>query len=62
MAARLERDATTPEQRVRLALELCFNRPPSPEEIAQSLEFIGQTDWPSFTRAMLNANEFVQIP
>jgi hypothetical protein len=62
MAARLERDATTPEQRVRLAFELCFNRPPSPEEIAQSLEFIGQTDWPSFTRAMLNANEFVQIP
>ncbi len=62
LVVRLEREADTPEGRVDLAYRLCFNRPAEADEIALALEFIEQTDWPSFARAMLNANEFVQIP
>lgn len=62
LVRRLEREAETPDKRVDLAYQLCFNRPAEASEIESALEFIGQTDWQSFARAMLNANEFVQIP
>lgn len=62
LVARLQREAETPEGRIDLAHRLCFNRPAAADEIGLALEFIEHTDWPSFARAMLNANEFVQIP
>lgn len=62
LVQRLEREVETPAKRVDLAYQLCFNRPAEASEIELALEFIAQTDWQSFARAMLNANEFVQIP
>lgn len=61
-AERLEREATSPEARIVLAYRLCFGRPPAKEEIEAAIEFVNDTDWQQFTRAMLNANEFVFIP
>ena len=59
---RLEKNAPTIESKIALAYELCFARPPTPEEITLATEFIKTTDWIQFARAMLNANEFVFIP
>jgi len=61
-AQRLDREATTPRDKIALAYELCFTRPPTGDEVAAALEFVQVTDWQSFARAMLNANEFVFIP
>jgi len=44
------------------AFTLCFNRPPTEVEINSSAEFIQNEGLSQFTRAMLNANEFVFIP
>ena len=44
------------------AFTLCFNRPPTEAEINSSAEFIQNEGLSQFTRAMLNANEFVFIP
>lgn len=41
---------------------LCFNRPPTADEVADSVNFIQSEGLEQFTRAMLNANEFVFIP
>lgn len=61
-AGRLEREANGPADRIRLAYELCFGRPPDAEETEQAIAFVQQTDWRQFARAVLNANEFVFIP
>lgn len=44
------------------AFTLCFNRPPTEAELNSSAEFIQNEGLSQFTRAMLNANEFVFIP
>lgn len=61
-AERLQQDATVPSEQVRLAWELCFQRTPTDQEIADSREFIEAEGVQQFTRAMLNTNEFVFIP
>lgn len=61
-AKRLEAESASTEGRIRRAFELCFQREPSPEELADATAFIGQEGLVPFTRAMLNANEFVFIP
>jgi hypothetical protein len=61
-ARRLEREAETTEERIRLAYQLCFGRLPDPDETGHAAEFIAATDLKQFTRAMLNANEFLFIP
>jgi hypothetical protein len=61
-AGRLEREAASPAERIELAYELCFGRPPDAEETEQAIAFVQETDWRQFARAMLNANEFVFIP
>ena len=45
-----------------LAFELCFTRPASVEELKDATAFIQAESLAQFTRAMLNANEFVFIP
>ncbi|TWU57135.1 PSD1 and planctomycete cytochrome C domain-containing protein [Rubripirellula reticaptiva] len=61
-ARRLEKESDTrPEQIIR-AWQLCFQRDPTDEELADSEAFIQQEGIQQFTRAMLNANEFVFIP
>lgn len=61
-ARRLQREAHTTSDQISLAYQLCFARRPDAEEIRLAAEFIAATHWRQFTRAMLNANEFVFIP
>ena len=61
-AKRLEKESETRPQQITRAWQLCFQRTPTDEELADSEEFIKQEGIQQFTRAMLNANEFVFIP
>lgn len=61
-AKRLEREAAGRSQQITRAWQLCFQRAPTPEERADSQAFIQQEGLQPFTRALLNANEFVFIP
>ncbi len=61
-AKRLQADSETIPQRITRAWQLCFQRPPTDEELADSKDFIKQEGIGQFTRAILNANEFVFIP
>ncbi|KLU01838.1 putative transmembrane protein [Rhodopirellula islandica] len=61
-ARRLERESETRSQQITLAWQLCFQRDPTEEELADSQTFIQQEGIQQFTRAMLNANEFVFVP
>ncbi len=61
-AKRLERECETAGERVERAWLLCFQRPVTAEELADSEAFIEQEGMQQFTRAMLNANELVFIP
>ena len=44
------------------AWQLCFNRPPEPNELRDSLAFLKTEGKQQFARALLNANEFIFIP
>ncbi|QEG02291.1 Planctomycete cytochrome C [Stieleria maiorica] len=61
-AKRLERETESTSQQVMLAWQWCFGRPPSDEELSESIAFIGQEGLTQFARALLNSNEFVLIP
>ncbi len=61
-AKRLQADSETIPEQITRAWELCFQRPPTDEELADSAVFIKQEGIQQFTRAILNANEFVFIP
>ena len=62
-AKRLEKNAGKDvAAQANLAFELCFNRPASVEELKDATAFIQAESLKQFTRAMLNANEFVYIP
>lgn len=59
---RLEREGKTVSDRIERAWLLCFQRPATAGEIADSAAFIQQEGMQQFARAMLNANELVFIP
>jgi hypothetical protein len=61
-AERLESESEDRETQIRRAYELCFNRPATDLEITDASSFIEAEGITQFTRAMLNANEFVFIP
>ena len=61
-AKRLEKESDTRPQQITRAWQLCFQRAQTDEELADSEAFIQQEGIQQFTRAMLNANEFVFIP
>ena len=61
-AKRLQADSETIPQQIKQAWELCFQRPPTAEELTDSAAFIKREGIQQFTRAILNANEFVFIP
>lgn len=61
-AKRLESEAATTADRVKRAFDLCFQRPPTTEDLTDATAFIEQEGIVQFARAMLNANEFVFIP
>ncbi|EMI18851.1 secreted protein containing DUF1549 [Rhodopirellula maiorica SM1] len=62
LAKRIQSEAKTERKQVIRAWQLCFQRSPSEQEIADSERFIEQEGMVQFTRAILNANEFVFIP
>lgn len=62
LTKRLEAEAATVPQRITRAWQLCFQRTPTKDELADSEAFIKQQGMPQFSRAMLNANEFLFIP
>ncbi|MEZ6091738.1 MAG: DUF1553 domain-containing protein [Pirellulaceae bacterium] len=62
LVQRLDESTDSPEQKVRLAYELCFGRPATDEEVNASLAFVQSQSWNQFARALLNANEFIFIP
>ena len=61
-AERLESESDDRATQIRRAYELCFNRPATNVEIVDANSFIEAEGLTQFTRAMLNANEFVFIP
>ena len=61
-AQRLERETDTDEGRVQWSWNLCYQRPASPEEVADAVDFIDRQGLVQFCRAMLNTNEFVFVP
>ncbi|MCA9084199.1 MAG: DUF1553 domain-containing protein [Planctomycetaceae bacterium] len=61
-AERLTGDDRTPEESIQLAWQLCYGRSASTEEVRAAADFVRQTNWPQFARALLNSNEFVFIP
>jgi len=62
LAERLEKVSAQRNDQVWLAWRLCFQRPPEPAEIEDSLTFIQAEGLVQFCRALLNTNEFVFIP
>ncbi|MCC6510330.1 MAG: DUF1553 domain-containing protein, partial [Pirellulaceae bacterium] len=62
LAKRLSIEAPTNSARIQLAYELCFSRAADAAEQAAAADFIDQHGLVSFTRAILNANEFVFVP
>jgi hypothetical protein len=61
-ATRLKQEAKTSQEQIHRAWQLCFSRAPSADELDDALAFIEDEGLAQFTRAMLNANEFVFIP
>jgi hypothetical protein len=62
LAERLQREGGNDEERVELAYELLFTRPPTPSEVAKALAFIGASGWTDFAHVLLCSNEFIYVP
>ena len=62
LSRRLKEETKSDAACIERAWELCFQRPPSLSEVADATAFIEQEGLVQFSRAMLNANEFVFIP
>lgn len=62
LAQRLSRESSDTGQQVQLAYQLCFGRQATDEELRDAVLFVQEQGLEQFTRAMLNANEFVFLP
>lgn len=60
-AARLDREAKTPEAQVALAYRLTAGRAPSPRELKLGLEFLKANPMSEFALAILNLNAFLYV-
>jgi hypothetical protein len=61
LAARLEKEAGTIDERVTLAYRLTLGRPPSDTERRLSREFLAESPLSELCRALFNVNEFVYL-
>lgn len=61
-AKRLEREAATREEQIRLAFALCFGRQADEAELRDAAAIASEHGLTTVTRALLNANEFLFIP
>src|SRR5262249_52715514 len=61
LAVRLQREASSTDQRIARAYQLTLGREPSPRERELAREFLEQSPLSEFCRALLNLNEFVFV-
>jgi hypothetical protein len=61
LAARVEREAATPEGRVTLAYRLALGRRPTAAELGIAREFLAESPLAELCRALFNLNEFVYL-
>jgi hypothetical protein len=61
LAARLDKAAPTPDERVRLAFRLTYGRLPTPDEANLARTFMQESPLSELCRALMNANEFVYL-
>ncbi len=62
MAKRLDREAESPDEQIRLAFISCFGRDPKSNEATETKAFTEQHGIVAMCRAILNSNEFLFIP
>ena len=60
-AARLAKEARTPDEQIALAYRLALCRPPTEKELKLAREFLKKSPMSEFCRALFNLNEFVYI-
>jgi hypothetical protein len=60
-AARLEKAGSTPEDRIRAAFAICYQRPPAPEELAGAVALVDRHGLAAFCRVLFNSNEFLFV-
>ena len=61
MATRIENEAPDTSGRIRRAFELCFQRPPTAEELRAAQGLVTEQNLFALCRMLINANEFVYI-
>lgn len=60
-AERLERDASTPTERIQRAFQLAFSREPDERELAAGLDVVQKSGLRALCRAILNSNEQLTV-
>jgi hypothetical protein len=60
-ASRLEKAGSTPEDRIRAAFAICYQRPPAPEELAGAVALVDRYGLAAFCRVLFNSNEFLFV-
>ncbi|MGY8653308.1 MAG: PSD1 and planctomycete cytochrome C domain-containing protein [Verrucomicrobiia bacterium] len=61
LAERLEREAPTNEARVKLAIQLVYQREPQKDEVSAFVGYAAKHGWPAICRVLLNSNEFLFV-
>ena len=62
LSERLEREAPDLDGRIQRAFLLTMGREPAPQEQEAGRKLITEFGWLPFCRALLNSNEFIQVP
>ncbi|MDX1983943.1 MAG: DUF1553 domain-containing protein [Bryobacteraceae bacterium] len=63
LAARLNSQNVSAEDRIETAYRLLFSRPPKPAEVQLGLDFLNKTgSWPQYAQVLLSSTEFSSIP
>jgi len=60
-AARLEKTDSTPEEQIRAAFAICYQRPPTPEELSGFTALAARHGLPAACRVLFNSNEFIFV-
>jgi hypothetical protein len=61
LAARLEKETSTSEERIALGYRLALGRQPTQSELSLARDFLDQSPLSEFCRALFNLNEFVYL-
>jgi hypothetical protein len=61
LAGRLEKEASTTDERIALGYRLTLGRAPTDTELRLSRDFLADSPLSEFCRALFNVNEFVYV-